>query len=505
VANFRTHVVETDSGPVCGVDDGDVIAFLGIPYAAPPVGDLRWMPPQPPAPWTDTRDCHEYGNDSLQLSDLGVFGRAGGDEDCLYLNIFAPKRPLVSHAKLPVMFWIHGGGTVAGSGRDYDPRKLVIQGQAIVVTFNYRLGVLGYFAHPDIDAEGHPSGNYGIMDQQFALDWVQRNIAAFDGDPGNVTVFGESAGGNSGLAHLVSPYSRGKFQHVILMSGGSPILKWPAFGSPVPMEHKRAVGLEFAKAVHCDDAASLRRVPAGELLAAQGPYVSTLQFTLDGDIVPTHPAQALQSGDFNRATVVVGQTLDEGTFFAGLMENGSGSAMTDTDYRNEITNLFGDLAEQILAEYPSKDFLSPAEAYSAVFTDHMFSSTGVMIATWTSRWTPTYMYEFTDKTAPSYLEPTSFPMGASHTYELPFLFDGFHGAEGRPVKLNAWQEKLSTKMVEYWTSLAEAGTREGEWPRYDPEADNVLMLGLPEPRMVNRHFAEFHRLSFWQKTGIYGP
>jgi para-nitrobenzyl esterase len=499
------YVVEIDSGPVCGIDKDDVIAFLGIPYAAPPVGDLRWMPPRPPEAWTETRNCHEYGNDSLQRADLGVFARAGGDEDCLYLNVFVPRRPAFRHAKLPVMVWIHGGATLVGSGRDYNPRKLVNQGQVIVVTVNYRLGILGLFAHPDFEKEGHYSGNFGLMDQQFALDWVQRNIHAFDGDADNVTLFGESCGGNSAVAHLVSPLSRGKFQHTIIMSGGAPVLKWPAFGAAVPLDHARSRSLEFAKTLGCRDLAELRGRPASELLAAQGPYVATHQFLIDGDIVPIHPAKALASGDFNRVTVVVGHTTDEGTFFAGLMENNAESPFSESDYRGEMERLFGSFAAEVLEEYSLKKYQHPAEAYAAVFTDHMFANTSTLIARWTSKWTPTYMYEFNDKTAPSYLEPTTFALGAGHTYELPYLFEGFHGGDGRPVTLNPLQEKLSAKMIEYWTSVAQAGEREAEWPRYDPEADNVLMLALPEPRVVSGYFADFHRIKFWEKAGIYGP
>jgi len=499
----RAFVVEIDSGPVCGVETDAVISFLGVPYAAPPVADLRWMPPQPPAAWTDTRDCHEFGHDSLQHADLGVFARAGGDEDCLHLNVFVPKRPTISHAKLPVLVWIHGGATLVGSGRDYNPHKMVTLGQVIVVTLNYRLGILGYFSHPEIDSEPHPFGNYGLMDQQLALDWVQRNIAAFGGDPDNVTLFGESTGGNSTLAHLVSPRSRGKFHHAIVMSGGAPALKWPAFGSPVPLDEARKMGMEFAKTVDCQSAADLRSASVETLLAAQGPFVARHQFFIDGEIVPAHPGEMLRSGRFNHVTVVIGHTTDEGTFFAGLMENGSGSAMTESDYRNEIVNLFGTLADEVLNEYPAASFQSPSEAYAAVFTDHMFACTTPLIASWTSKWTPTYVYEFNDKTAPSYLRPTSFPLGASHTYELPYLFEGFRGGDGRPVTLNPLQEKLSDRMVEYWTSIAEASFREDDWPRYDPEADNVLVLTLPEPRMVSGYFAHFHRFQFWQATGLY--
>ncbi|ANI80124.1 carboxylesterase/lipase family protein [Sphingobium sp. EP60837] len=500
---LAADIVEIDSGPVRGIVRQGMLAYLGVPYAAPPLGELRWMPPQRPERWSEVRDCSEYGNDSLQDADLGVFARAGGDEDCLYLNVFVPQHAHVGDKGLPVMVWIHGGATRVGSGRDYDPSKIVLQGNTIVITFNYRLGILGYFSHPEIDAEGHPFGNYGVLDQQLVLDWVQRNIAAFGGDPGNVTVFGESSGGNSTFGHIISPLSKGKFQHAISMSGGAIALKSPIFGAPVPLEKARQTGIEFAMAVECESAAELRQLSARQILAMQAPYVRAHQFIIDGTIIPTHPSEAFRSGNFNRVTVVSGHTADEGAFFSGFVENATGRPMEEAEYLAELDSYFGDLASKVIQEYPVNNYDSVAEAYAAVFTDYMFACTGRAILKMISRYTPTYAYDFADKTAPSYLEPTTFPLGAAHTYELPYLFTGFRGGGGLPVALNALQHKLSDIMIRYWTTVSQAAEREDEWSRYDPELDNFLILKLPEPRMVSGRFSKVYHAEFWDSIGIY--
>ena len=208
-----TPPVVTDSGPVRGTVNGNVAEFLGIPYAAPPVGNLRWMPPQRYGRWKGVRDAFSFGNVCTQG------GR--GSENCLFLNVYVPnfKKNANKHSAMPVMFWIHGGGLTGGAGSDYDPTPLLAPGNVIVVTINYRLGYLGFFAQTALDSEGHDAGNYGLMDQQFAMQWVQHNIAVFGGDPSNVTIFGESAGGHSVYCNLASPTAAGLFSRAIAESG----------------------------------------------------------------------------------------------------------------------------------------------------------------------------------------------------------------------------------------------------------------------------------------------
>ncbi len=209
----KTPAIVTESGPLKGVIVGNISEFLGIPYAAPPVGNLRWTPPQNFGKWNGLLDASTFGSQCTQ--------GGGGSEDCLFLNIYVPnfKKNANKHGgAMPVMFWIHGGALTSGAGSDYDPTPLVEQG-VIVVTINYRLGYLGFFAQTALDSEGHDAGNYGLMDQQFAMKWVQRNIGQFGGDPSNVTMFGESAGGHSVYCNLASPTATGLFAKAISESG----------------------------------------------------------------------------------------------------------------------------------------------------------------------------------------------------------------------------------------------------------------------------------------------
>ncbi|HMN55817.1 MAG TPA: carboxylesterase family protein [Ottowia sp.] len=497
----------TDAGPVRGVDQGGLLAWMGIPYAAPPIGERRWAPPQVPEPWAAPRDASAYGNFCPQNADLGVFGQPGGAEDCLNLNVFVSKDAQRSGTKLPVFVWIHGGSLWVGAGRDYDPSQLAIQGNAVVVTFNYRLGLLGFFAHPALRAERKPLANYGFMDQQLALDWVQRNIAAFGGDPGNVTISGESSGGGSVLLHVAAPGSAGKFQHAIAMSAGAVALRHPAFGAPRPLASAEQQGQAFANAAgcaHATDAATLaclRQLPAATVLATQTPYLIN-QAVLDGQVLPMHPADALRTGQFNRVTLVNGTTREEGSFFTGFAENASGKPMDDAGYAAAMRFYFGTLADAVVQQYPVDQFATPSDAAAAAVTDMLFACPARAINRWTAGYTPTYAYEFSDRTAPSYLKPTSFAMGAAHTLELAYLFPGFHGGAGIPVALNPMQSRLAEQMVQWWTTADQATHRETTWPRYQAAQDNFLNLRLPQARMATG-FGASHQCSFWDQTGIY--
>lgn len=218
VGRQLTDVITLAEGPIRGLVADGMQRFLGIPYAAAPVGDLRWRPPNPPAAWDEPLDAFAFGSVCAQDADASFpgFGYVSDTEDCLYLNVFTPASGAAGH-NLPVMFWIPGGGLFMGGSSDYDPSALVREG-VVFVSINYRVSIFGFFSHPVINAEGHAAGNYGIMDQQFALDWVRRNIAKFGRDPANVTIFGESAGGISVLSHLASSGSADLFHKAILQS-----------------------------------------------------------------------------------------------------------------------------------------------------------------------------------------------------------------------------------------------------------------------------------------------
>ena len=500
-------VIQTDAGPVRGLDQGEMFAWMGIPYAAAPTGELRWAPPQTPTPWSSPRDASAYGSFCPQNADLGVFGQPGGSEDCLNINIFVGKTARNGSAKLPVSVWIHGGSLWVGAGRDYDPSQLAIEGKAVVVTFNYRLGLLGFFAHPALRSEVKPLANYGLMDQQLALDWVQRNIAAFGGDPDNVTISGESSGGGSVLLHVVAPNSAGKFQHAIDMSGAAVALRFPTFGAPKPLEWTEKNGEAFSEAVGCagkSDAATLaclRALPVATVLAKQKPYLIS-QVVLDGKVLPLHPADAFRTGQFNRVTLINGTTRDEGAFFAGFVENETGVPMDEAGYATTMRGYFGTHADAVMAQYPVNRYATPSDAMAAAVTDMLFACPARAINRWASVHTPTYVYEFSDRTAPSYLKPTSFALGAAHTFELAYLFPGFHGGAGIPVTLNPMQSQLAKQMVRLWTTADQATDGKTLWQRYQPAQDNFLNLALPQAR-VSTGFGEGHQCGFWDRTGVY--
>src|SRR3984957_1862437 len=317
-------IVRTAEGTVQGFISNGVGAFLGIPYASPPVGDLRWQPPKPHAAWTTTLNATKFGNTCPQITELGVFaGPVSLTEDCLYLNVFTPRaNPTGGAKKLPVLVWLHGGGLVDGESNDYDASALVKGGPAgatVVVTINYRLGLLGYLGHPTLDGEGHDFGNYGLMDQLEALRWVHRNIAAFGGDPGNVTVGGQSAGATSTAAVMISPASGGLLHRAIFESG--PLL------TVAPRELAESRGTAFATAAGCGPdgtAACLRALSVQKILslqgtaAANGPYVTGL--IVDGTVLPIPGDTAWSTGKFNHVPVLNGAVKDEGAFTASINE-----------------------------------------------------------------------------------------------------------------------------------------------------------------------------------------
>jgi para-nitrobenzyl esterase len=497
--------VGTASGPVTGVSARGVDTWLGIPYAAPPVGALRWQPPRPTDSWTVPIKANTLPSSCAQNADLGVFARAGGSEDCLYLNIYRGAEAAQSGQKLPVFVWIHGGALWVGQGGDYDATKLALEGKAVVVTLNYRLGAFGFLAHPALDREGHAFGNYGLMDQQAALRWVKQNIAAFGGDPANVTIAGESSGGNSVMAHIASPGSAGLFQHAVALSGSGIVTRHPGFGAPRPLAVAEEAGAGLAKAVGCkpDDAACLRALPTKRILDAQNPYLIN-EFVVDGQTLPVHPADAFRTGRINKVTLVSGTTRDEGRFFIALPELLTGKPLMQAGYAATLSGLYdAKLLPRVMREYPLSQYVTPSEAYAAAATDSMFACPARAMNRALADKIPVYAYEFSDRTAPSYVGPTSFPLLAAHTYELAYLFPGFRGGADVTITLNPLQEKLSDEMVGYFAHSDQLASREREWPRYDPRQDNYQTFALPGARMVSGSFADTHHCAFWDKTGLY--
>lgn len=490
-------VAVTADGAVRGVITGTAEEFLGIPYAAPPVGPLRWRPPQPPEPWQGVRDATNFAPHCPQPPT--PFGTASTSEDCLYLNVFAPlghdDAGLPRH---PVMVWIHGGALVTGESNDYDPADLVRNG-TIVVTINYRIGALGFLAHPALtDHLGGPSGNYGLMDQQAALRWVQQNITAFGGDPGNVTIFGESAGGLSVLSQLASPAASGLFARVIVQSGAYDLTQ-------APLATAEAAGEAFAAKAGCPSqtAACLRSLPVPAILASEQP--AGYQPNIDGLVLTQSLKTAFAGGQFNRVPVINGSNHDEWRLFVALSEL-EGAPVTAANYQSMIASTLGvsqAVAAAIAARYPLSAFPSAAVALGAVGTDAIFACPALTVDDLVSRYVPTHAYEFSDENAPErFLPPVSFPYGAAHASELQYLF-GLPSAVF-PGPLSPAQQQLAQIMQRYWTNFAKGRAPSSlgmpPWQRYHNTTQRVESLLPPRPE-AETGFAAAHHCAFWALAG----
>ncbi|WP_236725140.1 carboxylesterase/lipase family protein [Amycolatopsis orientalis] len=478
-------VVRTDSGPVRGVSTGGYRSFQGIPFAAPPVGELRWTPPRRPEPWTAVRDASKPGPRCAQGPGLG--SAPSDNEDCLYLNVISPAKP--THKPRPVMVWVHGGGFTSGAGSDYDFKRLALGGDVVVVTVNYRLGVFGFFGHPEL---GRDSGSFGLQDQQAALRWVQRNARAFGGDPRNVTLFGESAGGMSTCAQLTSPSAAGLFQRAIIQSGPC-TLTWPdggffpgvPAGSPyTPRAEVEAMGAGAAAKLGCPDVACLRRLSVKELvdLPLASPAFGT-------GLLPEHPATALEKGRFARVPVLTGVTRDEARLFVALYP---GQPFTEEHYQELLRTGFGDKASLVAAEYPSAKHGSPAMAFADAMTDRIWGCPQVGTERLLSARTRTFGYEFADRNAPALVPaPPGMRLGASHGSELAYLSE----LAGVPAELSPAQKVLAAQMIQYWTRFARTGDPNGaELPKWRP-TPKTQSLAPGEIGPVD--LAAVHNCGFW--------
>ncbi len=464
-------VVATASGAVRGTIAGGAAVYMGIPYAAPPLGPLRLRPPVASEPWSTVRDATRFGNVCTQL---GNFGQVVGAEDCLFLNVWAPAmRP---PAPAPVLFWIHGGGNVQGAGSlaVYDGQAFVEQNGLVVVTLNYRLGALGFLAHPSLDRESARgvSGNYGLLDQVAALEWVRRNIAAFGGDPSRVLIAGESAGAVDVCSLVASPLGKGLFARALMESGGC---------SQPLLSAAEAFGQTIVEAAECaaapDVPVCLRVLGAGALTSAVPPQSNVSSSSgqvygpnVDGFALGASPLSALLSGAQHRVPFLIGANADETALDAPALP-------TDAAYQAAILAQFGGiLGPRILAQYPSSAFPSPEKAYVSVTTDARFvcPSRRIARAAAGSQSEPVFRYFFTkslDSTAAASL-------GAYHSLELPFVFGTLGNFPG--FTPSARELALSGAMNAYWARFAANGDPNGAgvtpWPRYDPAVDPFLDL-----------------------------
>jgi len=513
--------VDTADGPVEGFLKNGIAVFWGVPYAAPPVGNLRWQPPQRHGRWTRVLSETAYGPACAQITELGVFaGPPNQNEDCLYLNVFSPT--VDSSAKLPVIVWIHGGGDFCGASNDYDGSKLASHG-AVVVTFNYRLGLFGWLAHPALDAEGHLFGNYGLLDQQFVLKWVQENIDRFGGDRNRVTLGGESAGSQATEANVVSPLTRGLFHRAIFQS---------IVEEPTSLSDAEAAGTAFAVAAGCGSrrdasgAACLRALTAAQIVALAGTASTPASYLVgpiaDGQILPSGFEAAFESGQFNHVPVMSGTTSDEKNFVLAVNEYFSGPPRvppTESDFQTYVSKTFtGDsphypsgTVEKVLARYPLHAHATPQLALETVRTDGL-ACTQRRVNRLLARQVPVYAYEFKDQTAPFYFpELPGFQPLAYHTGDIQYLFPLFHGGPlGTPHRLNSQQEKLSDQMVTAWTNFARTGNPNGQgnspWPRYEVEPGKssfYLSQNIPTSSITDADFSAAHKCDFWDATLVH--
>jgi para-nitrobenzyl esterase len=487
-----THVT-IDSGPVLGVEAGGVVSFKGIPYAAPPVGKLRWRVPQPVKPWTAPLDASAFGPSCLQTDDLAK------SEDCLTLNVWRPAT--TPNAPLPVMVWIYGGALAHGNTAQYPADALAAQG-VVVVSMNYRLGRLGFFAHPALAKEtpGDPTGNYGYMDQLAALQWVQRNITAFGGDPKKVTIFGESAGGGSVMAHMVARLSHGLFQAAILQSPGVPTARKTVLPLTTYSDaEQRALAYARSVGIEGDDAlalAALRALPpeklvegasAAEVLAGLSngrPVLGVSGSILDGWFLTKSPEAVFAERQQAMVPVMVGATD---------RDLGIGSAET----KDELFALFGDHSAEAHALYDPTGNETLDELKQQVLADRTLVEPSRHLADEMVRaGQPTWWYRF------SYVAESLRAQwkGTPHGFEIPYAFNLPAAHVGD--KVTDADKAMAALASAYWVAFARSGNPNGDgrpdWPRHDPASGTAInftntgVVVSPDPIKA--------RLDVWKKV-----
>ncbi|MCX4985776.1 carboxylesterase/lipase family protein [Streptomyces sp. NBC_00572] len=496
-------VVTVAQGKLRGQTHDRAQEFLGVPYAAPPVGEARLRAPREPRRWSSVREADRQAPACVQFSPFGLADPSAVSEDCLYLDVYRPKGARAG-ARLPVILWIHGGAYSQGTGTQFGGRTMADLTNSVVVSINYRLGQLGYLALPELVRENaRRSGSLGLLDQVEALRWTRQNIAAFGGNPGNVTVSGQSAGSGSVCGLLAAPSVAGLFHRAVLQSGPCTLIRTP--DSPRAASQAR----EFAEAAGCTDqarvVACLRATPADALVEAARTLPTSGPASGDG-LLPMDPAAAIGSGNWNRVPVLIGSTRSESRLFVALSQ----PRLTEAEYTAQILATYGTASPEVLARYPVSAYGSPYLALSAVMTDSSFACHTAWTARLFASQVPTFVYEFDDPDSPTLAgaQVPGLDMANAHSAELAYLHDFTAG--DRP--LTPVQTALATRMKRYWGAFARFGTPtvpgQTPWPATgtgnDIGAATVLTLN-PAATQPSSTFASDHQCAFWQTGPIGQP
>lgn len=498
--------VQVEAGRIADIapDAAGIRVYKGIPFAAPPVSELRWQAPRPVQPWQGERRADQVGPRCMQAPRLGDIDplnpRVG--EDCLYLNVWTPAHS--ADERLPVMVWIYGGSFNVGSGSEpwYNGANLARKG-VVVVTVNYRVDVFGFLAHPELTAESthHASGNYGLLDQVAALQWVKRNIGAFGGDAGKVTVFGESAGSLSVSALMASPTARGLFQRAIGQSGA---MLYPAaspFALP-PLPKAEQAGVRFAEALGAHSVAELRAKPAEEVLQAatsraNDPTIAIIRTpTVDGHVLPARAEAMFSHGQQNDVALLAGSNADEGTLFAGRVQ----PPPTMESFTQQVRGRFGEHADAVLKAYPATTPGQATASSAALLGDQLISYPTWLWNTLQAKTgkSPTYRYFFDLRPpAPATSLTPLASAGVFHTAEILYVFDNL---QVRPWQWRPEDRRMAEVVSSYWVNFAKTGNPNGaglpEWPAYHGAPAGQVMHFTAAPNAgPEPHLARYDALN----------
>jgi len=473
MSSASTQAVRVEGGLLQGTVEDGLRVYRGIPYAAPPVGDLRWRPPQPAPKWEGVRASDQFGRACIQTNQA-IANLPSPSEDCLYLNVWTPAKS--AGEKLPVLFWIHGGGFVAGAPAEqlYHGEWLAKKG-VVFVSVGYRLGVFGFLARPELSAESphHVSGNYGILDMIAGLQWVQKNIGAFGGDPTKVTIQGESAGAAAVSILCASPLAKGLFRGAIAESGGTfgPVRADASFGESEPLASAEKRTVEWLSSAGISNIAELRKIPAEKLQTMIPRQLGWARPNTDGWVIPGDQYKEYESHQYNDVPVLTGYNSDEGLLF--------GSPKSKEAYIQSVRDRYHEFADKILAAYPGGDTPMEKRTERNLTRDSAF---GWNAWTWARLQVKTgkskvFLYFFEEPAElPAGADPRS--NGARHASELPYVFRQLREHD-RPAP-KPKDEALSDIMRTYWTNFAKTGDPNGnglpDWPAYNGTYAQVLHI-----------------------------